>query len=319
MRASLLAGVLVACLLAGCGEASPDAMPGEPEGAAELELAATAATGILRGLVVDAAIRPLAGVQILVESAGGPRTMNTTTNGLFGFDGLAPGAYTIQAEKEGFKALQTTATVVAGVDDAPYARLLLEADSSYRPPYVEALKISGFIECTGSPVALCGIPNNYRPMACETHELLCYDNVTADSTLFWMDFEGNTSFLQAELVWTPSSSFSQQLGWNKVAGEGCAGIVGMNNATHGPSPMVAPMVPPEIREPGGETCVLYVGVGAGPPDEATCLPVPVPLFNTICAGVAVEQAFDVFVHAFYGHLPPSGWAFTADGEAPTPP
>jgi hypothetical protein len=311
---------LVSVAVAGCGSDPKDGDDAtDLPGAEELGLAATRETGILRGIVIDEAIRPLAGANVSVQVGAVLRSMDTTASGLFGFDGLAPGDYVVHVGKAGFVDVQTSGTVVAGEDSPPFVKVLMLPDSAYREPYVQTTKISGYIECTGSPVALCGIPNNYRPMACDTHPALCYDNVTSDSTLFWTDFEGNVSFLQAELVWTATSDFSRQLGWNHVAGEGCAGIVGMNNATHGESPLVAPMVPPEVRAPGGETCVLYVGVGAGPPDEATCLPVPLPLLNTVCAGVAIEQSFDVFVHAFYGYLPPAGWTFTADGPAPPPP
>ena len=320
MRGAAVVLLVAAVLLSGCGDPSDRGSPGPDAAEADgLDLRATKDTGLLRGLVIDEAIRPMAGANVTLQVGGVQKTAQTTASGLFGFDGLVPGSYVVQAERRGFVAAQATATVLAGEEEPPFVKLFLRHDPLYRTPYVEALRIAGYIECTGSPVALCGIPNNYRPTACEAHPALCYDNVTADSTLFWMEFEGNVSFLQAELVWTASSSLSEQLNWNKVAGEGCAGVVGMNNGTHGPSPLVAPMVAPEVRQPGGDPCVLYVGVGAGPPDEATCLPVPLPLLNTVCGGVAVQQAFDVFVHAFYGYLPPTGWTFTGSGPAPPPP
>lgn len=307
-------------LLAGCGSPPAPIVPAdEPAGVEELELEATKETGILRGIVVDEAIRPIAGVSIRMQTASGELAMQTTSGGLFGFDGLEPNTYIVHAEKAGFDATQVTATAVAGDDYPPFVKVLLQANASYQAPYVDVRHIAGFITCTGSPFAMCSIPNNYRPTACGTHPVICYDNVTDDSTLFWTDFEGNTSFLQAELVWKASSSFSQELGWNKVVGKGCHGIDGTNNATHGRSPQVASMVPPEIRVPGGETCTLYVGVSAGPPSEATCIPVQFPLLNYVCLGFAMQQSFDVYIHSFYGYLPPEGWTFTGNGAAPTPP
>jgi Carboxypeptidase regulatory-like domain len=311
--------VLVAAVLAGCG-APPAQQPAfaEPPGAEDLDLKATAQTGILRGVVLDEAIRPVPNATVVLQAPEGPRATATGASGLFGFDGLPAGTYFIAAEKAGYRPLQVSAVVVAGDAAPPFVQLHLEPDTTYRAPYVQAMKVSGFIECTGSPVALCGIPNNYRPTACGTHPALCYDNVTSDSTLFWIESEGNTSFLQAEMVWTASSDLSRQLTWNHVAGYGCMGIDGTNNATHGPSPMVASMVPPEIRVPGGDPCILYLGVSAGPPDEAACLPVEFPLVNTVCLGAAFEQSFDLFVHAFYGYLPPEGWTFVGSGTPPQP-
>lgn len=319
-RPPLVALALLATVLAGCGGSPPaKTAVDEPDGAAELEdldLVATKDTGILRGVVVDAAIRPLAGVR--VRLAGLDQGMDTTASGLFGFDGLEAGEYVVQAEKAGFLPVQTTVAVVVGDDSPPFSRLLLQANGSYQAPYVEVSQITGYIQCTGSPMALCGIPNNYRPTACGTHDALCYPAVTEDRALFQLEALGNVSFLQAELVWQASSDLTRTLAWNHVAGMGCAGLEGHNNVTHGESPLQAPLVPREVRVPGGDVCTMFLAVTAGPPTEAACLPVPVPLFNTLCFGVAVNQAFDIYLHAFYGYLPPEGWTFVADGTPPPP-
>src|SRR5687767_10257567 len=61
----------------------------------ELELEATATTGVIRGIVVDEAIRPVAGAEVGTTLPDGAGARNTTSadDGAFGFDGLPPGTY----------------------------------------------------------------------------------------------------------------------------------------------------------------------------------------------------------------------------------
>ncbi|HUR62379.1 MAG TPA: carboxypeptidase-like regulatory domain-containing protein [Candidatus Thermoplasmatota archaeon] len=323
-RRTTLALGFALLLLAGCSSAGssggpgPAAGPAEAKAAEELHLVATPTTGIVRGVVVDEGIRPLGGAAVVVLDSRAARSTNTTASGAFGFDGLAPGAYLVKVHKAGYLDQQVSAPVVAGQAEPPFVKVQLKANGSYMSPYEEVRKLAGFIECTSNPVAVCGIPNNYRPTACGTHPALCYGNVSSDHALFQFSITGNTSFLQAELFWKPTSDLNKVLSWNHVAGMGCSGVEGRNNVTHGTAPLIAPMVQPEIRVPGGKPCSLFLAATAGPPDEAFCLPVQVPLFNTLCPGFAFEQDFTIFVHAFYGYVPPPGWRFSVDGDAPPP-
>ena len=64
--------VLAALTLAGCAANTPS----EPEPVAdftELDLAATSTTGIIRGIVVDEAIRPVPGAQLVLQTEAGDR------------------------------------------------------------------------------------------------------------------------------------------------------------------------------------------------------------------------------------------------------
>ena len=85
MRAQLL---VLALLLAGCSE--PTETPDEPfDASLDDELEATAETGVIRGVVVDAAIVPVAGVTVTIDGLDQETTSNEA--GAFGFDGLEPG------------------------------------------------------------------------------------------------------------------------------------------------------------------------------------------------------------------------------------
>src|SRR5688572_24479115 len=96
MRPVLLALALLAPLLAGCSGGGD-----EPAGPDEVQ--ATPTTGILRGVVVDAAIRPMAGVKVSVPVPDGSvRNSTTVDDGAFAFAGLEPGAYVVRAQKLGY-------------------------------------------------------------------------------------------------------------------------------------------------------------------------------------------------------------------------
>lgn len=83
----LVAGLVVP--LAGCSQG------GSPDEAdvnlPDLGLEATATTGLIRGVVVDEAIRPIEGAKISLQAGSASQETTTTPEGAFGFDGLEPG------------------------------------------------------------------------------------------------------------------------------------------------------------------------------------------------------------------------------------
>lgn len=312
-------GALALALLAGC---TSDLAPGAGETAVEegiveaLDLQATKTTGLLVGLVVDERIAPVAEAAVALEGTG--LQSITGQDGFFGFDGLQPGAYLVTIRKVGYDDAMVEASVMAGDEAPPLLRVQLFANASAIAPFVQAHKLDGFIQCTGNPVALCSLPNNYRPTACGVHAVLCYDNVTEDNTRWHLAMLGNTSFLQGELVWKASSSFSNEMAWKAEQSRGCDGVGGDNHVTYGRSPLLAaPPIVRELRIPGGDPCTVVVQVSAGGAVSGGCVP-GLPLLNTVCPGVAFQQQFSAFLHFFYGYLPPEGWRFSSDGEAAPP-
>jgi hypothetical protein len=316
MRAVLLAILLAGVATAGCG-GSPAEGPidAQTEDLVEdLELEVTPTTGLLLGIVVDERVVPIAGATVALGSG---ETTNTSADGAYGFDGLQPGTHLVTASKPGYVANTVSAVVVVGDKDPPLVNVQLQASLDYVAPFVDAYKVDGYIMCTSNPVALCSLPNNYRPTACGTHESLCYDNVTEDNSRFNLELVGNTSALQAELVWDAASRFSQQMGWKAEPNVGCDGVGGTNQLAYGPSPLLAIGIEPKLRTPGGPPCGVIIAVSGGTITDGACVP-DVPLFGTLCPGVVVQQQFAAYVHAFYGHLPPPGWRFAIDGPPPQP-
>ena len=122
MRAMFL--LLLVPLLAGCAD---EAAPEVDDFAQNLdqELQATEDTGIIRGVVVDFAIVPVADATVTLT--GLDRSTQTNEAGAFGFDGLEPGTYFLEISKLGYNSTQASTDVEAGTDTPPVVKVRLEA------------------------------------------------------------------------------------------------------------------------------------------------------------------------------------------------
>src|SRR5688572_23223555 len=95
-----LLAVAAAMVAAGCA-GPPDGVEA-PSACEECAEPGRDQQGQLRLLVVDSAIRPLGGAQVVLRHVGEePRWGNTTGNGTFTFEGLAPGAYVVEGRRAG--------------------------------------------------------------------------------------------------------------------------------------------------------------------------------------------------------------------------
>src|SRR5687768_4500257 len=121
--------------MAGCSDAAPSS---DEDG----DGAAPPGTMPLEGVVVDEAIRPLAGVRVELDGAA-----NATTggDGLFRFD-AAPGAHVVRAAKAGYADAVTQVTLAASGEPAPLVKLVLITDAGSLP-FAEVQKIQGYVEC----------------------------------------------------------------------------------------------------------------------------------------------------------------------------
>jgi hypothetical protein len=312
-QASLLLAVLA---LAGCA-GTPDAPPAPDQDFTGLDLAPTASTGIIRGVVVDEAIRPLAGVKVDLT---GPQTASTTStaDGLFGFQGLAPGDYFVAASKDGFQPVQQSTPVVAGVADPPIVRLLMPADPS-TAPYVSLYRFEGFIECSFSLV-LVGFS------ACSTGPL---GNTFNDAFDVSYTLEEVPDWVQSETVWESAQPVSPALTmlWTM---SGSDALLANWAETEGPSPLVLMADRARIDEVGlgstldcptdaGPGC-LYIRFFNAPIDgtDQGCIPRPVLGGCTTGAGATLEQPFTTFTNLFHRFTPQPGWMFITDGPHAVP-
>ena len=314
---AILALAILATALAGCSGGDGGApAPSDGPSAEQLGLQATESTGLIRGVVVDDAIRPLANVTVTVKGSE-ERQQRTDASGAFGFDGLDPGTYFLTASKLGYFDAQQSAEVVAGVTDPPAVKIQLAVDVGYKP-YFQAIVYEGFIECTTSVLVLCGAANAEEPLLCAEFNL-CYGQVTNDRFTFTLYFDPNLTMVQSELVWATNQALSPELSFTQESinpDESCPPIsldTAPMNGTSGPSPLFTRVHADVLQEwEVGPKCGIYYSVFAGDASgDPTGQGVPV--------GATVEQRFTFYIHAFYGYLPPADWRFTGDEVVPAPP
>src|SRR5690242_6986744 len=112
----LVAALLGVACLGGCSDGA--------SGSAEV----ASSVGLLRGVVVDEAIRPLGNAS--VTAAGTTATVNATTtdDGLFAFEGLEPGVYVVTVTKQFYSSQQTTADVRLG-EEGPLVKFTLQPET----------------------------------------------------------------------------------------------------------------------------------------------------------------------------------------------
>jgi hypothetical protein len=276
----------LAALLAGCaGGAGDDATASlkEAEAAAEnLEVEATATTGVIRGIVVDDALRPLAGANVTL--AGGSSTQ-TTEAGAFGFDGLEPGTYFLTASLADFTTVQQSAEVEAGVSDPALVRILLVAIPR-QTPFIEAFQERMYVSgAVSTPVLL----------------VRASDLIGEEGNFsFRIDITPNGTVAQAEFSWESTSP----LGENLLIGGGTYDgddALDTNDAS-GSSVLV---LRANATQDGETADSVRYNMWAGDFDDP-----PAAYF---------QQHVDAFVHVFHNFRPDEGWLFTRDGAHPLPP
>lgn len=313
MRASGAPAALLATalLLAGCtgGDGAEGPTDEDFDG---LGLQATDTTGVLRGVVVDAAVRPMANVAIALA---GPTqaTATTTADGLFGFDGLQPGTYFLTATKPGYQATQQSAEVVAGVVDPPIVKMLLEVDPA-NTPYVSTLVFDGFIECSGSFVA-------FGLAACSTAGL------PNDRFIEYYTLDRPPQWVQSEMSWESTQAVSPEL---DLVYSADGGDVLLTNYAEdwGPSPLLVvanETLAAQWKLGNGTDLNLRVfnqpiqGTETGDPVNGDdCMDRPVLGGCTTGVGFTLQQQFSIVTNVFYGFTPDEGWLFAVDGPHPVP-
>lgn len=314
MRApKALAVLLILSALAGCsggGKGGNGATDGIDVDDGEFDgLDATSTTGVIRGVVVDEAVRPIGGATIAITTLG----KNTTSadSGAFGFEGLEPGTYFLEVGKAGFQAVQVSVDVVAGVAEPDIAKVLLVADPDSRPYWVP-YQFEGYISCSARYVIegrnLCGTVDE------------------KDDPLHDIPLEAVPTFAQGELVWESTQALGDELSFNWRRTDTSADYVDIE----GPSPLILRanhtlLLENEVglqeAEDGPQPLRTIVFTAHNQATEPpACLP-DTPVTNPVCpwgVGVQLNQQFTLFVHVFYNMLPPEGWTFGTAGDPPQP-
>ncbi len=309
MRRIFVALMLVAVALSGCADPTGQATEEETT-AADEELQATDTTGVIRGVVVDASIVPIAGASVRIDSVG--METETLEDGSFGFAGLDEGAYFLKIAKPGYVATQSSVSVEAGVDKPPIVRVQLAFDEGYNPYYV-LNHYKGLYQCGTSVLVVCGAPN-----------ILLGSGTTEDTSTPTIDVPGTPDWMQTEMVWKSTQALSPQLYFEvESLDDGCQrdsddGSYLLYNA-EGVSPIKGATNGTDLlrHNIGLPDCGAYHSVFAGDTlEEQHCVhPRPNPVYNG-CPGVgfSIQQEFEWFITLFYGYQPPDDYWFIEDGE-----
>lgn len=305
MRSAFLVGLLVLVLLAGCAGKSG-------AGAPEEGLAANS-PGVLEGLVVDDAIRPLAGARVVLD---GTQNLTTGPEGLFRFEGVAIGAHVVRAALAGYADAVAQVTVTTA-GDQPLVKLQLLTDTS-GVAFAEVQKIDGYVECgtrTGSSrFAACGTGNVASFIVC-AQAAVCQGNVSSDRYIVIKWFDRTPTFLTIEVAWTPTQDLGQNLDvWlgsaTKEQLQFYPETPSVWNRTAGASPLYGTMNSTMLADSGiGDDSWFLAQVFAGDAGQSG----PVGL------GVVAQQRFEMFFTSFFGYEPPAEWRFVVAGSPPPPP
>ena len=189
MRSAGLLGVAL-LLLAGCSQ-DPGSAAVELGDGSQVQLKdadATASRGAISGVVVDEAIRPVAGA--LLTLLGPQASATSDENGLFTFERLEPGLYTVAANATGYFPAQTTAEVLAG--DVAKVRMVLPLDTTPKP-YHTTLKFDGFVQAGNGLVD-------------QAYQLFVKDVTGIDfcTCQFYFQAEAEPETQVIEVTWEPS-------------------------------------------------------------------------------------------------------------------
>ncbi|HUR61545.1 MAG TPA: carboxypeptidase-like regulatory domain-containing protein [Candidatus Thermoplasmatota archaeon] len=304
IRLSLFALTLVTVAFAGCATKATD--DSGTTGVDGIDVAPTATTGIIRGVVVDTAVRPLANVHLSLKVGDRTMTTDSIANGGFGFEGLPPGTYFVTATKLGFNTVGTSAEVTANDANPPLAKISMEANPSTKP-YLESYVFKGIIECSGTFVvvgaALCSVPNE---ATCGLDPVPCSPNVTNDNTQVHYQVARVPSWVQSEMVWQSTQALGTDL--SLMYSYDCGETLYCDHEVSGVSPLLLAAGPEDIQKIGiGNSTDVYIRVFNSGTAESMGR-----------AGLTLEQDFTIYTQVFYGFQPPEGYRFSKDGDAKVP-
>lgn len=295
---------LVALLAAGCTQG---------KGPAADDAAIPA--GAIEGVVVDGAIRPVAGAAVDLDGAG-----NATTDalGAFRFEAVAPGAHVVRAAKAGF-ADTVTQVDVAADGSSPLLKLVLVADAS-TSAYAELQAIEGYAECGTYAAtyryAACGTGNVASLIACSTFGV-CLGNVTDDRYIVVQRFDRQPDFLVAEVAWQATQDLGRVLQvyiGSATPEDLAAASTNDYNGTIGESPLYVTMDQTMLEDSKlGDGAYFLSQTFAAPSLD------PCPGVNACGVGLVVQQRFTYYLVSFFGYGPSPEWRFAVDGALPPPP
>ncbi len=299
-NAGFLALVLIAVTLAGCAD-NASVTSTEPDGPGEVT--ATATTGGIRGVVVDASIVPVPDATVTLKETGA--TTTTDDKGGFIFNDLQPGFYSMEATKQLYDKVQATTQVVAGVSNPDAVKIQITKLTDQEPAF-STTKYDGYIFCSANVVIALseecgegvGIPGVGRVGGNPDNRA---------QVDFFLDGPNGQSLI-VEAVWEPSLTLGaggQGGGFNMgiYTDFSCDPVCGWSHAVdrkNSKSPMYL-RNDANFAEKGFDQDTAFSTFTWAASDET---------------GVLLEQRFTVFVTQSYVLPMPEGWSFVNSDPAP---
>lgn len=299
MRAIAILALVAGSVLAGCSGSDPEATSEGGPTFDDLGLQATSSTGVIRGVVVDDAIRPIAGANVAL-TGDAAREATSTAAGTFGFDDLEPGTYFLSVSKLGYLPTQQSADVVAGVAEPPIVKVQLMVDAA-NLPYVASYVFSGFTECMTTVFQLCGFLNDVTTDA-------GLGNQTHDNTQTKHAVDRVPTWVQSEMVWSSTQALGGTMSLMYSWTTDCPDSPFLcDHDVEGTSPLLLTADAEDIAQ-------IHIGDG----EDVYIRTFTGSVEGTVPAGLTLQQSFDVYTHVFYGYQPPEGWRFSDGGDVPQP-
>ncbi len=296
MKAFLALLMFALVSLAGCADSAPPAADEGPDGYDD-DLEATKDTGIIRGVVVDGTVTPIAGATVVIKSLG----LSTTSNeqGLFGFKDLEPGTYFIEASKTAYTTIQANVAVVAGVNNPDVVRIQIDRIPGLEP-LIEPLKWNGYLTCGAAVFA--------TSVGCTTFPIVAEQ--IGDQSIFYHSFANEPNHVQSELVWESTQAAAGMLIWEITPGGNTH--IGYRETTYSPALAYLNNATIEanrdnIMDEGG-IAFRYFG---GPHELCT------GIYGFGC-GLTIDQPTTIYTHLFYNVPFSEGWRYTTNGDHPVP-
>lgn len=285
--------MLAIALLAGCADDGSPAAPvdGDDDKFDDVDVAKD--KGIIRGLVLDPSITPIAGATVQIRD--GP-SAESNQDGAFLFNDLDPGTYFLDISKLGYESVQSSATVVAGVKDPAILKIQMVRDLENLPSTQE-YQFDGFIQCSFTAVVV-GLN------ACGLADIA---GVPLDDPLITYTIEGdNYAFAQTELTWESTQPLGDQL--SLMYSWDCGETLLCDHEVTGTSPLTLQANRTVLESMSVAEEGLFVRVFG---TDTTAV-------EDSGVGATLDQRFTHFTTIFYGFEPDEGWTLVEDGSHPLP-
>lgn len=267
---------LVAFVLAGCASNEPSSDDSGVFSGIGQDVTVTATKGAIAGVVVDEAIRPLAGANVSI--VGSQRSTVSDDGGRFAFEDLEPGAYFLAITAHRHAPTQLSATVVAG--DVASVRVLLSRLTTAEP-YHLTMSFRGHID-------------NYLGFANFAAEVLAPGTLACTCT-FDFNVDANLTTVMVEAVGqvavpnpgTPATVPGDAY-WEVFVGTTADGE--LRDSAYEEFPLSKRFASEDTFEGHEGTLGVRITCGVWP---------------------CVTMDYDLFVTVFYHEEAPDGWSFLA--------